>query len=108
MMMINYHPVDAYHRLTVTSDIVLIDVRTADEHAVERIKGSVCLDFYADDFLNTIESLDREKTYMIYCRTGRRSMLTIQEMQQRNFKSLLHVKGGIVAWKEHNLPTIKE
>ena len=50
------------------SNFVIIDVRTPQEFAEERIEGALNLDYYADTFEDELNKLDKTKTYVIYCR----------------------------------------
>ena len=54
-------------------NFVIIDVRTTKEFAEERIENSINLDYYADTFKDELNKLDKNKTYLVYCRSGRRS-----------------------------------
>src|SRR5512134_2126968 len=54
-------------------DFVLLDVRTRKEFDAERIAGAVMVDYNSPSFRDEIAKLDREKTYLVYCRTGNRS-----------------------------------
>jgi rhodanese-related sulfurtransferase len=54
-------------------DVVLIDIRTADEFEVYHLSGAINIDFYAEDFADMLDELERDAACMIYCRTGRRT-----------------------------------
>ena len=54
-------------------EFVIIDVRTPEEFTDGHIENAINLDFRSDGFRNEIERLDRDKTYLIYCRSGNRS-----------------------------------
>ena len=55
------------------ADFVILDVRTPDEFAEGHINGAVNLDVQSRDFEKELRKLDREKSYLVYCRTGNRS-----------------------------------
>ena len=88
-------------------DFVIIDVRTPQEFTEERIEGAINLDYYADTFEDELDKLDKSKTYVFYCRSGRRSGLTLDLMQELGFKEAYNILGGIIDWKADGLPTIK-
>jgi rhodanese-related sulfurtransferase len=91
-----------------SGDLVLLDVRTKTEHITERIEKSSQLDILASNpFNDSIEKLDRNKIYLVYCATGSRSPGASTRMQNKGFRSVYHLTGGIVSWKREGLPTVK-
>ena len=88
-------------------DFVIVDVRTPQEFTEERIEGAINLDYYADTFEDELDKLDKSKTYVFYCRSGRRSGLTLDLMRELGFKEAYNILGGIIDWKADGLPTIK-
>lgn len=66
-------------------DAVIIDVRTAKEYKNEHLLNSINLDFFAEDFLEKIEKLEKEKSYLVYCRSGRRSIRACTWMRNGGF-----------------------
>jgi len=88
-------------------DFVIIDVRTPEEFAEEHIENSTNLDFYDKTFRKDLNKLDKEKTYLIYCRSGGRSGNALEIMDELDFREVYNVSGGIIAWKEAGLPTAK-
>jgi len=77
---------------------VLLDIRTPEEYAESRIAGSTNLDFYAADFSARLDSLDRDTTYVIYCRSGNRTTAALDVFRDLGFTSVHAVDGGIQAW----------
>ena len=58
------------------SDFVILDVRTLREYEEGYIEDAVNMDFYADTFTDELDGLDRDNTYLLYCRSGSRSRPT--------------------------------
>lgn len=86
---------------------VILDVRQPDEYAEGHLEGAILLDFLATESFNEgLKSLDKDKTYYVYCRSGRRSNGAATEMQKQGFK-VRDMKGGILAWKEAGLKIVK-
>ena len=83
-------------------DAVVLDVRTPEEFAQGNIEGAVNIDVKNPNFSGQIKGLDKDKTYMVYCRTGRRSTTACQMMQNEGFKNLYNLQGGFVAWQAAN------
>ena len=82
----------------------LLDVRTDAEFAQAHIKGARKIDFYGDNFQSKIDALDKDKTYVVYCRSGNRSSKTLALMKQLGFKKVYNVQGGIMDWHQQKLP----
>jgi len=88
-------------------DFEIIDVRTPAEFAGEHIENATNIDFYSEDFQDMLNNLDKDKTYLIYCRSGGRSGSALDIMAELNFKEVYNISGGINRWKSEGLPTVK-
>jgi rhodanese-related sulfurtransferase len=82
-------------------DVFVVDVRTPGEVANGYIAVS---DYFFDvnsaDFNENIASLDKEKTYIVYCRSGVRSTNALNYMEKEGFTKLYELKGGILSWSD--------
>ena len=106
----NYENYDVkeFAELIADSNVVILDVRKADEFAEGHIKGAVLIDQFQSDFVEQATAkLPKEKTIAIYCRSGRRSANAAGKLSDVGYKCV-NLKGGIIAWKEANMPVIKE
>ena len=66
--------VKMFAELIADSNVVVLDVRTADEYAEAHIKGAILIDQFKSDFMEQAKAkLPKDKTIAIYCRSGRRS-----------------------------------
>lgn len=90
----------AFKKEMQVKDAVLLDVRTPEEVAEGSIPSHINIDYYADDFEDKIKALDRDKTYLIYCRSGARSADACNDMEKWGFKYLYNLKGGFQAYQE--------
>ncbi len=88
-------------------DFVIIDVRTQEEFVGEHIENATNIDFYSETFRDTLNTLDKNKTYLIYCRSGGRSGSALDIMAELNFKKVYNILGGINQWKTGGFPTVK-
>jgi rhodanese-related sulfurtransferase len=77
---------------------VLLDIRTDEEIETGHIPGAQSLDFYSSTFEDDIAQLDRERTYLIYCRTGNRTGQTYRMMRNMGFEEVYDLDGGITEW----------
>ena len=87
-------------------DLVILDVRTAEEFTEGHIDGAVMLDFYRNDFAAELAKLDPNVPYVIYCRSGNRSGQTLDLMEGLGFQNVQDVDGGVLAWQDSELPLV--
>lgn len=71
-----------------SSKFVVIDVRTPQEYAEKHVLGSKNIDVMDAGFLQKIETLDKNQTYKVYCRSGNRSGRAESIMKSRGFKDV--------------------
>jgi rhodanese-related sulfurtransferase len=91
-----------------SSDLVILDVRTSAEFSFERIDKSMNLDVIAvTAFNDSIDRLDRNKVYLVYCATGTRSPGASTKLQNKNFRNVYNLQGGISAWKREGYAIVK-
>jgi rhodanese-related sulfurtransferase len=82
----------------------ILDVRTAEEFATDRIKGALNIDVKAADFKDKVEKLDKNGIYLVYCRGGVRSARAMNLMKDLGFKQVYNLAGGLKNWQEEKLP----
>lgn len=99
-------PVATAKEMVDADTIAIIDVRTLDEYQQGHIEDATNIDYYGDDFDEQIDKLPKDKTYMVYCRSGGRSAKAMKIMQDKGF-AVYNVEGGITAWKENGEDTVK-
>lgn len=82
------------------NDGILIDLRYYSElKETWIIKGAKQIDFYSDDFNEQLNLLDKNKKYLIYCRSGNRSGQTLDIMKKLWFKNVFELSGWMNAWQ---------
>jgi rhodanese-related sulfurtransferase len=86
---------------------VILDVRTPEELKNGYIEGAINIDFNGKNFREELGKLDRKKTYLVYCRTGRRSKEAVRIMRDLGFTNLLRFEGDMVQWQAGKLPIVK-
>jgi rhodanese-related sulfurtransferase len=88
------------------SKFVILDVRTSDEFSDGHIENSINIDFYSETFSEDLDKLDKNKTYMVYCRTANRSGQALDMMKDLNFSEAYNMLGGIVEWEDNGYPIV--
>ncbi|MDF1568939.1 MAG: rhodanese-like domain-containing protein [Spirochaetaceae bacterium] len=83
-----------FERLEGDGDAVVIDVRTPEEYASGHAGDALNIDFYDKDFRQSLDALDKESAYFIYCRSGSRSGRTLSLMKDLGFTRVYDLAGG--------------
>lgn len=85
-------------RMQSDEPYLLLDVRTQEEVDQGMIKGAEHMDFYAADFTQSLEKLDKEQPVLVYCARGGRSNKAANQMIELGFKEVYDLSGGYTAW----------
>lgn len=90
-------PKQAKQKLSAEDDIVLLDVRSRQEHNVRHIPGSMLipLDRLGQEAPSKLPGKDR--TIFVYCETGRRSVEAARALARLGY-TRVHNLGGIRSW----------
>ncbi len=87
---------EALDRIRKGEKIVLLDVRTPEEHATGSLPGSLLLPLDAADvFGPRVAALipDKNATVFVYCRSGRRSQSAAEIMAQAGYRAVHNIGG---------------
>lgn len=74
---------------------LLLDVRTADEHARGAIGGAAHVP--VDDLRARLDALPKDRTLVVYCAVGRRAYVAQRLLMQHGF-SVVNLTGGYASW----------
>ena len=85
-------------------EVIFLDVRTLSEYSSGHIREAVHLDFYAEDFSQRLEDLDRSQTYVVYCAVGGRSNKAVRMMKKMGFKEVYDASEGFATLKSSGIP----
>ena len=102
----NYENADVkgFAELMNDPNVVVLDVRTADEFKEGHLVGALNIDQAQSDFIEKAKvALPTDKTIAVYCRSGRRSASAAGRLAAVGYKAV-NLKGGIIAWKEAKKP----
>ncbi len=91
-----------------TEDTLLIDVRTPAETKEAKLGNAQELDFNAKGFAEKLLELPRDKTLLIYCRSGNRSGQAAAFLESKGYTRIVNLTGGIIAWKAAKLPVVSQ
>src|SRR4051812_8201041 len=74
----------------------ILDVRTPEEYQAGQIEGAVMIPLQVLE--SEMAKLDKDKTYLVYCRSGNRSKQASQILSQNGFKHIYNMSGGYSEW----------
>lgn len=76
---------------------IILDVRTLEEYEEEHIENAILIPL--EDIENKAEKILKDKTakILIYCRSGRRSLIAGDILIQKGYKDVVDF-GGIINW----------
>ena len=81
----------------VSAGAAWLDVRYPSEYQYDRLSGAVNVPL--SEIRNAFSVLDRNKSYVVYCQSGRRSSAAAFLLAQRGFKVSV-LEGGLWAYKK--------
>jgi len=90
-----------------TDSIQLIDVRTPQEYQTSHIESAVNFNFFDENFVEQISTLNKKQPVYVYCRSGKRSAESISEFKKLGFDTIYSLEGGIIKWTEMGLKTTR-
>lgn len=80
-------------------ELIIFDVRTKEEYDSGHIKNAILTPY--DQINENIELIKqyKEKSVLVYCRTGRRSTIATKSLIDNGFGKIYHMHEGISMWK---------
>jgi rhodanese-related sulfurtransferase len=92
---------EEFDKLSKEDNTEIIDVRSPEEEVEGFIEGATVINIMGPDFADKIKELGRDKTYLVYCRSGNRSSTACGFMASNGFDTLYNLEGGIQAWNQY-------
>lgn len=85
-------------KIKTTPNPQILDVRTPEEFAVERIENAANVNWNGDDFVANAEKYDKTKPVFVYCKVGGRSAKASEKLAEMGFTKIYNLDGGIMKW----------
>ncbi|MEW6233826.1 MAG: rhodanese-like domain-containing protein [Candidatus Omnitrophota bacterium] len=79
--------------------VQFLDVREASEYESGHIPGALLMPWTSGVLALEWESLPRDKTIIVYCRSGGRSAQAFAFLQEKGFSLLLNMTGGFSSYQ---------
>jgi len=81
-------------KLVMAKKALVLDVRTPQENAHSRIKGSILIP--VQELESRISEVPKGRPVLVYCRAGNRSLLASRILEAHGFRDVLNLKSGIL------------
>lgn len=75
-----------------STNLIILDVRTREEYLSGNISNAINIDVLSQDFKSKIDMLDKNKEYLIYCRSGNRSSIASSIMSTNGFINIYNLE----------------
>jgi len=79
-------------------------VSTPQEFEVLHLEGAVNVSLLSRFFKSRMDIMNKSKTYVVYCKVGRRSKIAQKLMLRLGFQKVYNIPGGTLLWEEERLP----
>lgn len=96
--------VEKFHQLWKQDKLKVLDVRTQFECEDGHLPGALNIDFYGKDFKAQVGKLDKNKPWLVHCRSGGRSAAACKIMKKLGFTKLYDLAPGMNGWKKAGKP----
>ncbi|MBN2569215.1 MAG: rhodanese-like domain-containing protein [Deltaproteobacteria bacterium] len=102
----NIFPAEAWELISTEDkeDLVILDVSTPMEYRGLHLQGAINVSLFSRFFKARLGMMDREKTYVVYCKVGGRSSIVQKMMARMGFRRVYNVIGGTMLWEDEGLP----
>jgi len=101
--------VDDFYRLVSENkknkDVVIIDFRTQEEYKGGHLENAININFYDNNLKDILNNLEKDKIYLIYCRSGNRSRKALKIMEELNFKQVYNMEGELFNGISKDIPS---
>ncbi|WP_232695494.1 rhodanese-like domain-containing protein [Brevibacillus daliensis] len=92
----NITPNELENKMAKENELQLIDVRTPEEYAEERMEGAISIPLH--ELPNRIHELNPTKNLYMICRSGNRSGQACEFLASLGYKNLYNMVGGMMNW----------
>lgn len=91
-------PAEEFAQIIKADSVILVDVRTAGEYDAGHIENARNIDVLKDDFRSVAtETLPKDRTIAVYCRSGKRSLKAAAILAKEGYK-VVNLRGGWLEW----------
>ena len=96
------YDVERFEKLIQNKDVMLVDVRTPEEHQAGAIEGTVLnLNVRSATFFTDYKQLPKDKTIAVYCKGGGRSKQVAGVLAGNGYR-VVELNVGYEGWVKHH------
>ena len=95
---------EVFKEIQAKKDVQILDVRTEAEYSRGNIVGSINIP--VDKVSLEVEKIlpDKNKTTYVYCLSGSRSTVAVEEMMKIGYKNVYSMTSGLLSWRSKQYP----
>jgi rhodanese-related sulfurtransferase len=91
-------------RLDRGDDLLVLDVRSPEEFTQDgHVAGATLIPL--PDLAMRLKEVPTNRPIACFCRSGNRSQVAADLLRKNGYANVTNVLGGIISWREANLPT---
>jgi rhodanese-related sulfurtransferase len=87
---------DDAKKLIEDNEVIVLDVRTSEEFQGGHIPNAILIPL--QELENRLTELDKEKSYLVVCRSGNRSTQASEILSNNGFSTIYNMTGGMNNW----------
>lgn len=101
-------PASAIRIINNSDDALIIDIRAVADFKKGHIKGAKNVQL--SDFASSIDAYSdyKNKPVLVYCNSGNTTKRAVKLLKNAGFEKINDLDGGIIAWKDANMPLSKK
>ncbi len=89
----------------INEGVQVFDLRSDEEFASGHLSGAK--NIKPEALKESLSTLDKDKTYLLYCKTGTSSSTSCAAMKKAGFTNIKNLQLGLTSWRTANLPLVK-
>ena len=87
---------DFFSQASKDENGIILDVRTPEEFNFNSVTDAINLNYLSHQLADDLEQLEKDKTYYVYCQTGRRSLRVCVLLKNSGF-SVINLDAGLAS-----------
>ena len=95
---------ELHEKVKNNNNFILLDVRNIQEILYSKINVSIHIPM--NEIPERLDELNKDKTIVVHCKSGKRSAKVCEFLIQNNFTNVKNLAGGIKAWASEIDPSI--
>lgn len=94
-------------KLNSEKEYTLLDVRSPEEFSANHLENAKNINVNDLNFIQQAALLDKNKTVLVYCKSGARSNKAAKQLQEMGY-DVRELQGGLLNWQSEGYPVVKD